>query len=157
MRLQLASEGEQDYSPNTRQGGGDIERVHAMNQQDGRPSYGGGGVGAAAGGGGKWKPDRPLFPCPLKDGHKVPYGSASYCDNFRKEKDMSQKVDKVKKYQLCRQCLKSLQKGPHTLEDCRAKPCSNCQGTRNRLLCTNRDERILKKLSERIFKYIRNT
>ena len=32
MRLQLASEGELEHYPNTRQGGGDIERVHAMNQ-----------------------------------------------------------------------------------------------------------------------------
>ena len=49
---------------------------------------------------------------------------------------MSLRVDKVRKYQLCRQCLKSLKKVSHKLEDCRAKPCSNCQGSHNRLLCT---------------------
>ena len=41
MRLQLASEGELEHYPNTRQGGGDIERVHPTNQQDGRPQYSG--------------------------------------------------------------------------------------------------------------------
>ena len=59
MRLQLASEGELEHYPNTRQGGGDIERVHAMNQQDGRPRYSGqdgrppynGGGGEPGGGG----------------------------------------------------------------------------------------------------------
>ena len=31
--------------------------------------------------------------------------------------------------------MKSLQKVPHKVEDCRAKVCSNCGGTHNRLLC----------------------
>ena len=68
MRLQLASEGELEHYPHTRQGGGDIERVHAMNQQDGRPQYNGqdgrppyngSGGGGATGGGGKWDPSKP--------------------------------------------------------------------------------------------------
>ena len=132
MRLQMDAEGETEYRGNPRQGGGDVQRIHAMGQDGGNRSSG----GAYGGGGGdKWKTDRPLFPCPLKDGHKVPFGSASYCENFRKEKDLSLRIDKVKKYQMCRQCLKSLQKVPHKLEDCRAKVCNNCGGTHNRLLC----------------------
>ena len=109
-----------------------MQRIHAMGQEGGSRNSG----GAYGGGGGdKWKTDRPLFPCPLKDGHKVPFGSASYCENFKKEKDLSLRIDKVKKYQMCRKCLKSLQKVPHKLEDCRAKVCNNCGGTHNQLLC----------------------
>ena len=52
-----------------------------------------------------------------------------------KEKDLSLRIDKVKKYQMCRQCLKSLQKVPHKLEDCWAKVCNKCGGTHKKLLC----------------------
>ena len=81
--------------------------------------------------------DRPLFPCPLKGGQRIPYGSATYCENFIEEKDISARKAKVKKYQLCRQCLKSSQKVPNKIEDCRANRFSNCQVAHSRLICTN--------------------
>ena len=76
MRLQLASEKDLKHYPNTIQGRGDLERDHAVNQQDGRPRHKDQDRGsqynlnegdAATGGGGKWNPSKSQLPCPLKD------------------------------------------------------------------------------------------
>ena len=51
----------------------------------------------------------PLFDCPLKDDHKIPYGSAAYCGKFKgKEISVEERRDMVKKLNLCSKCLKSL-------------------------------------------------
>ena len=32
------------------------------------------------------KTESPVFPCPLKDGHRIRYSSATYCEYFLEEK-----------------------------------------------------------------------
>ena len=43
--------------------------------------------------------------CPAGCHHAVPYGSAEYCEDFKK-KDLCMKQDTVKKCNMCRKCLK---------------------------------------------------
>ena len=45
LKLQMEAVGEIEYRSGGRQGGGDVERVHAMSQNDGK-SYSGGAGGA---------------------------------------------------------------------------------------------------------------
>ena len=45
---------------------------------------------------------RPLFPCPLTCSHSIPYGTAGFCEHFRKDKVPIRK-EKVKKYKICPQ------------------------------------------------------
>ena len=44
---------------------------------------------------------RPLISCPLGDGHRVPYGNAAFCKNFRNNTVPIRK-DKVEKYVRCK-------------------------------------------------------
>ena len=76
--------------------------------------------------------NRPLLPCPLPCPHKVPYGSATYCSNFRKDSKQIKK-DKVKKYKMCIKCLK--RGSSHTVAECKAGPCCICKGEHNYALC----------------------
>ena len=62
--------------------------------------------------------------CPIKCNHKVPYGAAEYCPDFR-AKDLQMKQDLVKKMNMCRQCLSSPLR-PHRTKDCRAPKCLKC-------------------------------
>ena len=64
------------------------------------------------------------YPCPLPCNHKVAYGSASYCSNFQKD-TKPVRIDKVKKYKMCKKCLK---KGTtHMVDQCRAPNCRICK------------------------------
>jgi hypothetical protein len=68
-----------------------------MNMDEGgsrKPGYGGGSSGGYGGGNQgngnrsrveRDQQNRPLLPCPLSCTHTVPYGSATYCSNFRKD------------------------------------------------------------------------
>ena len=75
---------------------------------------------------------RPLFPCPLTCSHSIPYGTAGFCEHFRKDKVPIRK-EKVKKYKICPQCLK--RSSIHPNGDCRAPKCSTCGGGHHPLLC----------------------
>ena len=50
MRLRMASEGEREYRPGTRQGGSNSERSYATHQQGGATSYGDGSEPLSGGG-----------------------------------------------------------------------------------------------------------
>ena len=77
--------------------------------------------------------NKPQYPCPLPCNHKVAYGSASYCSNFRKD-TKPVRIDKVKKYKMCKKCLK---KGTtHTVDQCQAPNCRICKGAHSALICT---------------------
>jgi hypothetical protein len=76
--------------------------------------------------------NRPLLPCPLPCAHKVPYGSATYCGNFRKDSKQIKK-DKVRKYKMCIKCLK--RGSSHTVAECKAGKCRICGGEHNYSLC----------------------
>ena len=64
--------------------------------------------------------NRPLLPCPLPCAHKVPYGSATYCSNFRKDSKQIKK-DKVRKYKMWLKCLN--RENSHTVAECKAGKC----------------------------------
>ena len=78
----------------------------------------------------KW--NRPLLPCPLPCTHKVPYASATYCVNFRKDTKPIRK-DKVKKYKMCPKCLKK--SANHTIPECKARNCTTCGGEHHDMIC----------------------
>ena len=77
--------------------------------------------------------DKPRYPCPLLCNHKVAYGSACYCPNFRND-TKSTRIDKVKRCNICKKCLK---KGTlHAFEKGRAPNCQICKGAHHTLICT---------------------
>jgi hypothetical protein len=64
--------------------------------------------------------------------HKVPYASATFCINFKKD-TKKVRTDKVKKYKMCPKCLKKA--ANHTIPECKARPCKICGGEHNDMIC----------------------
>ena len=76
------------------------------------------------------------FPCPLKCVHKVAFGSAQNCHNFRVKSTKKERQEKVLKFFLCRKCLKAASKVKHeSMADCKAPDCSICGKNHHKLIC----------------------
>ena len=57
-----------------------------------------------------------------------------------------ERIDRVKKYGLCRKCLKSLKKVKHGIKQCTDPDCNDCQKDHHTLIC------LEEKKEQKVFK-----
>ena len=96
----------------------------------------------------KNKKTAPVYQCPVGCGDKVSFGAASNCVDFRRM-SKAERRDRVKKYYLCRKCLKYLKRVKHNVQDCPAQACGNCKKDHNSLICPEeRREQKLHKVQD---------